>query len=516
MLPKTFRFQALILIGVLCGIRGLVAAPLAVRPSVRQLTPLQRTNIVRCVLWLKSHPSAYDTASTGLNAYDWMVKLHKDGFEAHLVGGSGVHMSPSFFPWHREYLRAFERELQRAAGVLGIPETVTLPYWDWTDPATAEEVFRDDFMGGNGSGTSGAFTTGLPSTRNSPFRVRTGPFATRDDRTSEFPVNTNTTVSGTSPQGPPRVYLQRSIGTHRIFGGTTSGGEPPVLPTADQLALLPTPEQIRHGLEMTLYDMAAWDYTVETNVPFLERSSFRNYMEGHTGLLSVFTDEPFGDQLHGRVHLWIGGNMSSSSSPNDPLFWLHHANLDRIWAEWQDRHGVFNYPSEWSYTDAASNSVPVSAADPLWGFNRSAGYPAEITSLDVLELRAKGVRYDTMTETGTASLTAELLRSAGGTTVEVRVASLRGIQYWLEAAAQPAGPWIASGSPVIATGNEVRFERTTETAGSPGEFLRILASAPADQPRPQSLNTKDRSLAPSRDPVCGVLPEFPRSASLPR
>ncbi|ORX86788.1 Di-copper centre-containing protein [Basidiobolus meristosporus CBS 931.73] len=41
---------------------------------------------------------------------------------------------------------------------------------------------------------------------------------------------------------------------------------------------------------------------------------------------------------HGVVHIGIGGNegdMSFATSTNDPLFWLHHAFIDKIWADWQ-------------------------------------------------------------------------------------------------------------------------------------------------------------------------------------
>jgi len=38
---------------------------------------------------------------------------------------------------------------------------------------------------------------------------------------------------------------------------------------------------------------------------------------------------------HAAVHIAIGGTMNSPSSPADPIFFLHHANLDRIWSEWQ-------------------------------------------------------------------------------------------------------------------------------------------------------------------------------------
>lgn len=40
--------------------------------------------------------------------------------------------------------------------------------------------------------------------------------------------------------------------------------------------------------------------------------------------------------LHNEVHSWVGGTMVDiRTSPADPLFWLHHANIDRIWLSWQ-------------------------------------------------------------------------------------------------------------------------------------------------------------------------------------
>lgn len=35
---------------------------------------------------------------------------------------------------------------------------------------------------------------------------------------------------------------------------------------------------------------------------------------------------------HGDIHLWVGGNMAElNTAADDPLFWMHHANVDRIW-----------------------------------------------------------------------------------------------------------------------------------------------------------------------------------------
>ena len=61
-------------------------------------------------------------------------------------------------------------------------------------------------------------------------------------------------------------------------------------------------------------------------------------------VLTTFTD--FTDQLengpHGNVHMQVGmvngvreamGNIRVS--PADPIFWLHHAQIDRLWSLWQ-------------------------------------------------------------------------------------------------------------------------------------------------------------------------------------
>jgi tyrosinase len=38
---------------------------------------------------------------------------------------------------------------------------------------------------------------------------------------------------------------------------------------------------------------------------------------------------------HDQVHVGVGGNMGDvPTSPLDPIFWLHHCNIDRLWAEW--------------------------------------------------------------------------------------------------------------------------------------------------------------------------------------
>ncbi len=56
-------------------------------------------------------------------------------------------------------------------------------------------------------------------------------------------------------------------------------------------------------------------------------------------LLSSFI--PFQKKLeaiHNSTHRYVGGQMQSTASPTDPLFWLHHANIDRLWSNWQKKN----------------------------------------------------------------------------------------------------------------------------------------------------------------------------------
>jgi len=42
---------------------------------------------------------------------------------------------------------------------------------------------------------------------------------------------------------------------------------------------------------------------------------------------------------HNRGHVTIGKTMSRvPSAPSDPIFWMHHGEVDRVWAEWQAKN----------------------------------------------------------------------------------------------------------------------------------------------------------------------------------
>ncbi len=57
---------------------------------------------------------------------------------------------------------------------------------------------------------------------------------------------------------------------------------------------------------------------------------------------------------HDLCHVTIGGWMAGMSSPRDPVFLMHHGNVDRIWAEWNARGGVNTRERIW--TDMVFNN----------------------------------------------------------------------------------------------------------------------------------------------------------------
>jgi tyrosinase len=180
-------------------------------------------------------------------------------------------------------LMQFEAELQ------SIKPGITLPYWNWTLDAAAPErspVWDQSFLGGDGDATD-------------EFRVQDGVFAHKFG---------NWNVPSYPNEGLPGPGLKRQFGT--VIGS------------------LPTEDDLRIAMGEALYDEPNYNSS-----PFTR--GFRNRLEGwivRRGDPNVVT---LGSQLHNRVHLWVGGNMLPMTSPDDPVFFLHHCFVDKIWADWQ-------------------------------------------------------------------------------------------------------------------------------------------------------------------------------------
>ncbi|MFM7519145.1 MAG: tyrosinase family protein [Planctomycetota bacterium] len=90
---------------------------------------------------------------------------------------------------------------------------------------------------------------------------------------------------------------------------------------------------------------------------------------------------------HNSGHVVVGGSdghMSSGLSPLDPLFWLHHCNVDRLWAEWQ----------------VAGNRTPRFSTNFNGQFCDTNGNPLALVADAALNFEQLGFTYDTMAAFG--------------------------------------------------------------------------------------------------------------------
>jgi tyrosinase len=70
--------------------------------------------------------------------------------------------------------------------------------------------------------------------------------------------------------------------------------------------------------------------------------------------------------IHNSGHVWVGGSMwGFATAPADPVFWMHHAEIDRIWAEWQTANpgqhpplaGAAAVMDPWAETDTDTRDI---------------------------------------------------------------------------------------------------------------------------------------------------------------
>jgi tyrosinase len=70
------------------------------------------------------------------------------------------------------------------------------------------------------------------------------------------------------------------------------------------------------------------------------------------------------EQIHDQVHIWIGGTVAEIPyAAYDPIFWAHHAMIDRLWRLWQLRHPTAGVP-RWLLRTAL-RPFPITVADTL-------------------------------------------------------------------------------------------------------------------------------------------------------
>ncbi|MGB7833479.1 MAG: tyrosinase family protein, partial [Xanthobacteraceae bacterium] len=226
-----------------------------------------------------------------------------------------------FLVWHRAYLGWLEVTLRDLSGD---PE-FALPYWDWTKTPSVPTAMFDDVLDPN----NGAF------------------IATFDQFRSEFEPAITAVYASFSQAQNAQLALRR-------FTTPTEFWE--ILPQVffDQPSA--------RGLTATNPDLDAnTRVTVATNMirsalrtPTFAGSGSPNEAAGfqsakaanHSGgsTKGILESQPH-DNVHGAIGGGGGAFMVALFSSVDPIFFLHHGNLDRLWDVWTRRQTALGRPA---------------------------------------------------------------------------------------------------------------------------------------------------------------------------
>lgn len=224
---------------------------------------------------------AFSDANPGDNRGYWAV-ARGHGYDQYLCHND----TRIFLTWHRAYIYSFEKSLTTALQFVRRNPNLylTLPFWDWTTFNATTDA-----------------PNGIPNSVND---------ATYTEGGSTKP---NPLASARS------LYRSQSL---RLTGQAQFTVRYP-----DRLrgAIAGLASEVNRYLLMT-------DYMTFSNA--------------------------FNSGAHGTVHVVTGGQNASSPLPNnygdmsavvsaayDPIFWLHHGMVDKVWYDWQGRHGDSTVPA---------------------------------------------------------------------------------------------------------------------------------------------------------------------------
>ncbi|KAF3798337.1 Tyrosinase ustQ [Colletotrichum gloeosporioides] len=281
---------------------------------------------VKCLAGIRHERLSFSPDQTVLEG---KKSLYDDFSYSHAAVEHSAHRNAYFLPWHRWFTYLFDSSLRRTCGYTG-----PTPYWDWSrDHADlfSSPVFEDSTEYGLGG-------TGDCDSSEADCAVRTGAFSHLE---LAWPVPHRLRRNLTLITG----WFEHELPQNRTLG----------------------PEFVRNSTEQTTGDFFKFQHAMAL--------------------------------MHNHIHNFVGGDLAGdcpkalpeedcrdlavSFTPNDPLFWLHHAQLDRLWNKWQRHH-----PSNF----AAFSGIPLNPknmSDPRYDLEAHADHlmPFDVQSVPVAPSR---------------------------------------------------------------------------------------------------------------------------------
>ena len=333
-----------------------------VRKSFPRLTTEEKQALINAIGDLKKEtdywsvviveePKNYTSGTVTLqniSAYDFLVYLHyyagRDAAPSCVAYNGAMvdfaHSGPAFPLWHRYLILLFEREVQRITN----NPSFGLSYWPWDENNTSP--FTPEYFGVPGS------------VNNGPAVNVTGQLVNPDDWHTVCDI----------------AHWLRTLNCSEYWRACNPAddlaacrplqrGDPPLD------FYLPNWVEVQIALAASSYDAVDPLGKYSFNSP---RESFRFRLEGGVNICSAakcaYPMVPLNSviaRMHNVPHMWVGGQMVwTTTSANDPIFYLHHSNVDRILESW-----FYKFARGSSNPALLPEYIPVSGGHP--GHNRN-------------------------------------------------------------------------------------------------------------------------------------------------
>ena len=248
-----------------------------------------------------------------------------------------------FYVWHRGYLGFFERTIRNLSG----DPNFAMPYWDWTQlPQIPDGLFDGVLTPASKAfepvtGNLALFTSfvqpGLQAYWNS---LSTAQRAQLDIRGYKAFGDLWNDVNGFSPSA--NAGISGNLAYAITCGARYLSRDNPKLDAR------------------TAYDCSP--FVVTSGLLPIEFYNPNNYLSFTSSKTPSHNTQPSGSTKfsvleglpHNNVHNCIGGvgpvdpgpygNMTNFLSPVDPIFFLHHSNMDRLWDVWTRKQKRLGLP----------------------------------------------------------------------------------------------------------------------------------------------------------------------------
>lgn len=266
-----------------------------IRKSYSALSQYERLDYlksVKCLITKRPHLDAYDRTIPG-------IKSRTDEFTyAHLNQTNFMHVSGLFLPWHRQFMWAYEEALRNECGYKG-----AVPYWDWaefSDDQSKSPIFdgSETSFGSNGEaiphGVQSGVIPGILLNGTFPFPV------TRDPGTGGGCVTDGYFKNMTVHLGP---VVPANNTQDNLYGEKDN------------------PRCLKRDFDNRVSQASLNPSAVAALMQSPDIHAFRPSMDAN---------------MHPSSHRFGGGDIFDLfTSPNDPVFYLLHSQIDRLWTVWQ-------------------------------------------------------------------------------------------------------------------------------------------------------------------------------------